>query len=268
MVTEALASRLSTAPDLWIAGCGTSGDPKLAETVRWLRPDVITIEVESLGPDIGRVLQELKAAWPAAHVVVVSAGHDIGHAVAAAKAGADAWVPTDQGADDLENVIRGVCRGHSWFPSEMLGEILHELRDDISRAAERSDPLDVLSPRERDVLAGMAEGRRGPQIAEDLAISTDTVRTHTNSIFAKLNVHSRLEAVSVARAAGLGNSGHNGAGGTGAGGTGAGGTGAGGYGAGGYGAGRNGAGGAGSPLRARTGFGGPARFPDRSSQGS
>ena len=85
----------------------------------------------------------------------------------------------------------------------MLGEILRELRDDIRRAREDSDPLDVLSPRERDVLASMAEGKRGRQIAEELLISTDTVRTHTRSIFSKLDVHSRLEAVRVARAAGL-----------------------------------------------------------------
>ena len=107
----------------------------------------------------------------------------------------------EQGADELETVLRGVCQGHSWFPPEMLGEILRELRDDVRKAKENSDPLDVLSPRERDVLTSMAEGKRGRQIAEELLISTDTVRTHTRSIFSKLDVHSRLEAVRVARAA-------------------------------------------------------------------
>jgi DNA-binding NarL/FixJ family response regulator len=203
MVTEALASRLSTAPDLWVAGCCSTDDPQLPEVVRWLRPDVILIEVEPLGFAVGEVLTRLKAAWPAAHVVVVSGDHDVAHAVDAARAGAAAWVSKEQGADDLETVLRGVCQGHSWFPPEMLGEILRELRDDVRRAREDSDPLDVLSPRERDVLASMAEGKRGRQIAEELLISTDTVRTHTRSIFNKLDVHSRLEAVRVARAAGL-----------------------------------------------------------------
>jgi two-component system, NarL family, response regulator LiaR len=203
MVTEALATRLATAPDIWIAGCSTAQDPKLAEMVRWLRPDVVTIEVESLGAALGEVLQRLVAAWPDTHVVVVSAERNVRHAVEAARAGVDAWVSKDQSADELEAVIRGVCQGHSWFPPEMLGEILKELRADVSRATEHRDPLDVLSRRERDVLASMADGKRGPQIAEDLSISTDTVRTHSKSIFAKLNVHSRLEAVSVARAGGL-----------------------------------------------------------------
>ena len=56
MVTEALASRLSTAPDLWVAGCCSTDDPQLPEVVRWLRPDVILIEVEPLGFAVGEVL--------------------------------------------------------------------------------------------------------------------------------------------------------------------------------------------------------------------
>jgi DNA-binding NarL/FixJ family response regulator len=85
----------------------------------------------------------------------------------------------------------------------MLGSILRELRDDVRKAREDSDPLAVLSPGERDVLASMAEGKRASQIAEQLLISADTVRTHTRSIFTKLDVRSRPEAVRVARAAGL-----------------------------------------------------------------
>ena len=77
----------------------------------------------------------------------------------------------------------------------MLGEILRQLRDDIRRAREHDDLLSLLSPRERDVLLSMMEGKRGRQIAQDLMISTDTVRTHIRNIFAKLDVHSRLEAV-------------------------------------------------------------------------
>jgi DNA-binding NarL/FixJ family response regulator len=203
MVTEALASRLSAAMDLWVAGRCTTADPSLLDIVRGLRPDVITIEVEPLGPTVSEVLRSLVAARPEAKVVVLSADHDIDHAVAAARAGVAAWVAKEQGAAELETVIRGVREGYSWFPPEMLGPILRELRADVSRAREHENLLDVLSPRERDVLLSMMDGKRGRQIAEDLLISTDTVRTHTRNIFAKLDVHSRLEAVRVARAAGL-----------------------------------------------------------------
>jgi two-component system, NarL family, response regulator LiaR len=211
MVTEALATRLSAVPDLWVAGCYRADDPQLPEIVGCLRPDVILADVTPLRGAVGEAVLRLLAAWPPARVVVMSADQDVQHAVDAARAGAVAWVYKDQGAAELETVLRGVCQGHAWFPPELLGEILRELRDDVRRAREEGDPLDILSPRERDVLASMAEGRRGRQIAQDLMISTDTVRTHTRSIFSKLDVHSRLEAVRVARAAGLGPRGHLGA---------------------------------------------------------
>ena len=99
-------------------------------------------------------------------------------------------------------MIRGVCRGYSWFPPEMLGEILRSLRADASRAREHEDAGRAQLARDRGP-ARHDDGRRGRQIASDLHISADTVRTHTQNIYAKLDVHSRLEAVSVARAAGL-----------------------------------------------------------------
>jgi NarL family two-component system response regulator LiaR len=203
MVTEALASRLSAAPDLWVAGCSQTNDPRLPEIIRWLRPDIVLIDVEPLGFAVAEVLGRIEAAWPATRIIVVSADDDTAHAVEAARAGADAWVSKNQGADQLETVLRGVARGHSWFPPEMLGEILRALRDDVRHARESSNLLDALSPRELDVLTSMAKGKRARQIAAELMISADTVRTHTRSIFGKLEVHSRIEAVSVAWAAGL-----------------------------------------------------------------
>ena len=203
MVSEALAYRLGRAPDLCVAGYCTVGDPRLAELVRSLRPDVIMLEGEQLGTAVGETVQRLISAWPTAEVVVLGVGPDAAQAVEAARAGADAWVGQHQGADELESVIRGVCEGRPWFPPDTFGAILRALREDISRAREHGDPLDMLSPREREVMASMAEGKGGRQIAEELLISTDTVRTHIRSILSKLDVHSSLEAVSIARAAGL-----------------------------------------------------------------
>jgi NarL family two-component system response regulator LiaR len=126
----------------------------------------------------------------------------VAHAVEAARAGVAAWVAKEQGAAELEVALRGVIKGESWFPPHMLGEILRELRAD-ARRAQADDELGMLSKREREVLLAMMDGKRGLQIATDLTISADTVRTHIRNIFAKLDVHSRLEAVRVARAAGL-----------------------------------------------------------------
>jgi NarL family two-component system response regulator LiaR len=204
MITEALASRLSSAPDLWVAGRCTTADPNLIDIVRGLRPDVIVIEVAPFGGEVGEVLRDLIAARPEARVIVLTSDHDVQHAVEAARAGVAAWVAKEQGAVELEATLRGVINGESWFPPHMLGVILRELREDARRARQADQPLGILSRREREVLLAMMDGKRGGQIAGELDISTDTVRTHTRNIFAKLDVHTRLEAVRVARAAGLG----------------------------------------------------------------
>lgn len=203
MVTEALASCLSSSTDLWVAGRCSTTDPNLIDIVKGVRPDVITVETETLGAAVGDFLRRLIAARPQARVVVLSADHDTGHAVDAARVGVAAWVAKEQGAGELEMVLRGVVEGSSWFPPDMLGPVLRELRADVSRTREADGALAVLSERERDVLAGMMDGKRGPQIARELSISADTVRTHIRNIFAKLDVHSRLEAVKVGRSAGL-----------------------------------------------------------------
>ncbi|WP_221468246.1 response regulator transcription factor [Saccharopolyspora phatthalungensis] len=203
MLAEALSARLAEVPDLWVVGHCPTSDPQLFDVVKRSRPDVITLDVEAAGTGTGRLVCRLREIRPTAGIVVLTGVRDARRAVEAARAGAAAWVRKESSVEDLTEVLHGVCRGHSWYPPELLGAVLRELREDTVRAEQRNGPLDVLSDRERDVLSGMVAGKRGAQIAEELLISTETVRTHTRSILAKLRVHSQLEAVSVARAAGL-----------------------------------------------------------------
>ena len=147
MVTEALASRLSAAMDLWVAGRCTTADPNLLDIVRGLRPGRHHDRGRAARP--GRRARSCRGWWrpgPEAKVVVLSADHDIAHAVEAARAGVAAWVAKEQGAAELETVVRGVCQGYSWFPPDMLGAILRELRADVEpgpgarRPAGRAQP--------------------------------------------------------------------------------------------------------------------------------
>lgn len=203
MLTEALCARFSDADDLWVVGQCSTTDPGLAELVARLRPDVITVDLGPAGDAAGALVRQLCEQRPEVSVVVLAATPDEQQAVEAARSGAAAWVSKESGLDELTTVLRGVVRGCCWFPPELLGPVLRELREDTRRAGERNGPLDALSDRERDVLRGMVAGKRGWRIAEELLISTETVRTHVRSILAKLHVHSQLEAVSVACAAGV-----------------------------------------------------------------
>ncbi len=203
MLTDALTVQLSTADDLWVVGSATPDDPRLMEIVRTQRPDVITTEVGPVTALTSGILRKLRAAYPPAHLVVLTGSHDSAHAVAAARAGAAAWVSKESPLDHLLEVLRGVPLGHAFYPPRQLGAVLRELRDDVRRARDCSARLDVLSHCEREVLLRMVDGKPVSQIAVESVVTMSTVRTHVRSILTKLGVRSRLEAVSVARAAGL-----------------------------------------------------------------
>lgn len=203
MLTDALTVRLSSADDLWVVGSVAPDDPRLLEIVRTQRPDVITTEIGPAAVATGGLLRKLRAAWPPARLVVLTASHDSAHAVAAARAGASAWVSKESSLEHLLEVLRGVPLGYAFYPPEQLGVVLLELRDDVQRARDCSARLDVLSHREREVLLRMVDGKPVNQIAVESVVSTSTIRTHVRSILTKLGVRSRLEAVCVARAAGL-----------------------------------------------------------------
>lgn len=203
MLTEVLAARLSTVSDIWVVGSAAPDDPRLAELIPALRPEVIITEIGPVAAETDRMLRRIGAAQPGAHLVVLTGSRDNGQAVAAARAGAAGWVPKVGSVEQLLGVVRAVCRGHACFPPQQLGAVLRELRDDVRRCRDDRERIDVLSHREREVLLQMVDGKPVNRIAAESLVSTNTVRTHVRSILAKLGVHSRLEAVRVARGAGL-----------------------------------------------------------------
>jgi len=200
MLIEALAARLASTPDIVVVGHCTTRDPHPGALATLLCPDVITIEVAQ-AHDAATLLASFHAACAPARVVVLTASRDPQQAVEAARAGADGWVSKESSIGTLADALRGASRGDSYFPPEQLGHVLRDLRADVGRVRRREGPLDVLTPREHAVLTCLAQGRRPAEIADELGMSANTVRTHTNKIFTKLGVHSRLEAVSVARGA-------------------------------------------------------------------
>lgn len=200
LLIEALAAKLSTEPDIVVVGHCTMRDPDPGGLAAVARPDVITIEVAQ-ARDAAALLEMFRTAWPAARFVVLTASRDPDQAVQAARAGADGWVSKESSIDVLTSALRCASQGHACFPPEHLGHVLAQLRADVGRAQRRDGPLEVLTPRERDVLMCLAHGRGPAEIADELGVSAHTVRTHTNKIFAKLGVHSRLEAVALAREA-------------------------------------------------------------------
>jgi DNA-binding NarL/FixJ family response regulator len=203
MLTEALSLRLSAYADLWVVGRTTLDDPRLPELVGRLRPDVLTVDPQPAGRNASKLLEGLAAQRATVRIVVLTGSLDTRMAVDAARAGVVAWVKKDSSVEEMTWVLRSARRGYSSYPPELLGTVLRELREDVRRARAQGGLLEVLSGRERDVLAGMTAGKPASRIAEELSISVETVRTYTRSILSKLRVRSAVEAISLACAAGL-----------------------------------------------------------------
>ena len=131
-------------------------------------------------------------------MVFLSHSSDPGRIARAIAAGAVGWVCKDESLDRLIEVIRCAARGETWLPPRETGAVLRLLmrgfdpeQDDCGRL------LAALTPREREVLACLAEGTSRRDLAERLHMSPEIVRTHLQNLMSKLGVHSALEAVAL-----------------------------------------------------------------------
>jgi DNA-binding NarL/FixJ family response regulator len=179
---------------------GQAGDaPQLVALVRELRPELVIVDIRmppdhsTEGLDAAREIREL---FPDIAILVLSAHVEVEHAMDLVASGQRSGYLLKSrviNVDDFIETLRHVVRGGSVVDPELVKELV---------AARRvSDPLDVLSSREREVLALMAEGRSNNGIARELFVTEGTIEKHVRSILLKLDlpeaddVHRRVLAV-------------------------------------------------------------------------
>jgi len=166
---------------------------EIAGRVVALDPDVALLCVDSPGWEGLRACREIKASALRTRVVLIGRS-DQTALMASVKAGADGYLTAAEGLAELASALRRVRDGESSIPATMLGALLRgliEFRREDDRAVER---FASLGKREREVLADLVEGLDHQAIAARLHLSPHTTRTHTQNVFAKLGVHSRLDA--------------------------------------------------------------------------
>ncbi|WP_133252037.1 helix-turn-helix transcriptional regulator [Actinomycetospora cinnamomea] len=165
--------------------------------------DVLVLDLGSIPSTWPGLVTELRDLSPAVRVVTIGAERDDASAVAAARAGAHGWLLPGGGVTALVDAVVAVHRGAAVYPPGQLAGVLEALRADVTRAEQPSGRFTSLTIRELEVLRGLVEGYPARELAEQLGLAVNTIRTHTNRIFRKLGVHGRLEAVRLARAEGL-----------------------------------------------------------------
>ena len=195
---DALATRLHAEPDLVVVAEAHSAE--FAPRVLVGRSaDVILLDAELPGDSAIAFCSDMMRSGGRPRVVMLSAASQPERIVAAVRAGAAAWVRKDESIDHLLRVIRGVVQGDTWIPPRELGAVLCLLIEDQDRRRDSDDLLASLTRRERDVLFLLVEGVGAKEVAEQLQLSANTVRTHLHSLMVKFGVHSTLEVVALAR---------------------------------------------------------------------
>ena len=199
LFAEALAARLGCEPGMSVPASAGTVDRALA-LIDQDPPTVVLLDLV-LGEDSGlTVLRAIRREHPQVAVVMLSASSGIEQVVEAIRLGARAWVPKLVDAQQLIKVIHSVALGGGWLPDDLLGAVL----DRLTLVEEHTpDVLVALTTRERQVLQCMIDGLPRADIAGRLFLSPNTVRTHTQNLLAKLDCHSLLEAVALARRSGM-----------------------------------------------------------------
>ena len=196
IVAQAIARSLDAEAEFLVVGRASSAT-EAEQTAHAVRPDVIVLDETVADGALRSVVQRLRAATPSAKVVVTSPYGDADLACECVRAGASAFVTKVADLDEMVRAIRGAACGETWIPPRLLTAVLAELQ-----AAPRAHGEDVrlrrLTERERQVLGCMMAGHDRARFATELILSINTVRTHTQNILTKLEVHSSLEAVGLA----------------------------------------------------------------------
>lgn len=209
---DALAARLGLEPDIRVLRCAT-GSAALRQAVWHSSVDVVLGDAALFqtgsaegGPRPRRVPASAggptavrgTGCGPASPALVLLADHgDRNRLTAAVRCGVRGWVPRDATVDDLILAIREAAEGGTWIPPKVLTAVL----DELTWTPPADDPtqtlLASLTPRERDVLSCLGEGLGRVEVAARLHVSTNTVRTHVQSILSKLGVNSSVAAVAL-----------------------------------------------------------------------
>ena len=186
LVRVGLANVLGFEPDIEVCAEAESGGDDALALHRLHRPDVTVMDLRMPGTDGLATLAALRRECPGARVIILSnyTGADEIHA--ALQGGAASYLPKTVGQPELLKAIRLVAAGRTYVPPEIA-----------ARLAERL-PCDELTAREHEVLALVVAGASNTQIARSLGIAGGTVKNHISSIFEKLGVTLRTEAVAVA----------------------------------------------------------------------
>jgi NarL family two-component system response regulator LiaR len=196
VVRDGLRTFLELQDSIEVAGEAADGEEAL-EVAATLRPDVVLMDLVMPRLDGVAAMRRLRERVPSARVIVLTSFLDEDKLFPALRAGAAGYLLKNAEPQEVVRAIRAAYAGEALLDPAVAARVVESL------AAGGDDPLERLTPREREVLLLIGRGFPNKRIARELAVSEKTVKTHVGHVFAKLGVTDRTQAAIVAVRAGL-----------------------------------------------------------------
>jgi two-component system, NarL family, response regulator NreC len=196
VVRQGFGLILSSQPDFEVVGEAANGR-EAVERCAELQPDVVVMDVSM--PELNGIeaTRRLGEVAPRTRVLALSMHKDSVYVREILRAGARGYLLKDSVDSDLISAVRSVAKGEGYLSPAVSDAVLTDYRKHVS------DPIDLLTSREREVLQMIAEGKTNKDIANTLNLSVYTVEAHRGRIMEKLNLHSTGELVRFAIRNGL-----------------------------------------------------------------
>ena len=198
---QGLRALLAAVPEVEVVAEAVDGSEAVRLAVD-LRPDVVVMDLNMPGINGVEATRRITSDAPGVGVLVLTMFEDDDSVFAAMRAGARGYLVKGADSPDVLRAITAVAQGEAIFGPSVAGRVLGYLTRPLSAHDEQVFP--ELTQREREILTLIAAGQTNNRIASSLSLSSKTIRNNVSSIFSKLQVADRAEAIVRARRAGLG----------------------------------------------------------------
>lgn len=194
-----LSSLIGREPEMEVVGEASDGLAAVGVAAE-LAPDIVLMDVSL--PGLGGVdaTRRIKEIRPETKVLILTVHEDEGLLLEAIRAGASGYVVKNAAESDLHNAIRTVCQGDMYIHATMTPALVKNLSP---KPVPQRRSLDLLTPREVDVLRLLVRGNTNRQIAGKLSLSQRTVEGYRATLISKLNLKSRVDLINFAEEHGL-----------------------------------------------------------------
>ena len=201
VVRESIHESLSREPEFNVVGEASDGE-EAVRLAQKLVPDVILMDISMPVLNGIEATRQIKLFQPSVAILILTAYDDEQYVFSVLSAGAAGYLLKDVGMQELVEAIKTVYKGDSVLHPTIAKKVLQQIRS-LKDGSPREQPHDVLSDREAHVLKLAASGLSNNAIAQELHLSVSTIQSHLRSIFNKLGVGSRTEAMIQAMKKGL-----------------------------------------------------------------